>query len=63
MALTLNEAASATPADLQQFCRDALASYKLPRHIFVITDTDVPRTGTGKVAKPALRDLAKRLLA
>jgi len=31
--------------------------------VFVITDSDVPRTGTGKVAKPALRDLAQRLLA
>jgi len=61
--VTLNDAASVTPDALQQFCREALASYKVPRHVFVITDADVPRTGTGKVAKPALRDLAQRLLA
>jgi fatty-acyl-CoA synthase len=61
--VTLNEGATASPDDLQQFCRQALASYKVPRHVFVITDADVPRTGTGKVAKPALRELAQRRLA
>jgi fatty-acyl-CoA synthase len=59
----LHDATGATTDDLQRFCRDALASYKVPRHVFVITDADVPRTGTGKVAKPALRELAQRLLA
>jgi fatty-acyl-CoA synthase len=60
--VTLNDAASVTPDALQRFCRESLASYKVPRHVFVIADADVPRTGTGKVAKPALRDLAQRLL-
>jgi fatty-acyl-CoA synthase len=59
----LHDAAGARADDLQQFCREALASYKVPRHVFVITDADVPRTGTGKIAKPALRELAQRLLA
>jgi fatty-acyl-CoA synthase len=61
--VTLNEGASASPDDLRQFCKQALASYKVPRHVFVIADADVPRTGTGKIAKPALRELAQRRLA
>jgi fatty-acyl-CoA synthase len=61
--VVLHDAASATADDLQRFCRDALASYKVPRHVLVIADGDVPRTGTGKVAKPALRELAQRILA
>ncbi len=44
------------------FCRDALASYKVPRHVFVIDEGDVPRTGTGKIEKPALRREAERRL-
>ena len=60
--VVLNDAAGTTPDALQQHCRDALASYKVPRHVFVIDERDVPRTGTGKIAKPALRELAQRLL-
>jgi fatty-acyl-CoA synthase len=57
----LNDGAAASPEDLQAFCKQTLASYKVPRHVFVITDRDVPRTGTGKVAKPVLRELAQKL--
>jgi len=59
----LNEAATLSADDLQTFCRNALASYKVPRHVFLIAESDVPRTGTGKIAKPALRKLAQRRLA
>ena len=52
----------ASAGDLQQFCRQSLASYKVPRHIFFITDADVPRTGTGKVEKPVLRTAAQARL-
>ena len=45
-------------AALVAFCRAALAAYKVPRHVFVIDAAAVPRTGTGKVEKPALRRLA-----
>ena len=44
------------------FCKRTLASYKVPRHVFVIDDDVVPRTGTGKIAKPALRREAARRL-
>jgi len=48
---------------LRAFCREALASYKVPRHLFVIEVNEVPRTGTGKVEKPALRRMAEARLA
>ena len=44
------------------FCRETLASYKVPRHVFVVDEAEVPRTGTGKVEKPALRRAAERRL-
>lgn len=44
------------------FCKGSLASYKVPRHVFVVDDAAIPRTGTGKIAKPALRERATALL-
>ena len=48
------------PAALADFVRASLASYKVPRHVFVIEETAVPRTATGKIEKPALRREAER---
>lgn len=48
---------------LRSFCREALASYKVPRFLFVVAAADVPRTGTGKVEKAALRRAAEALIA
>jgi len=44
--------------ELRAFCKTTLASYKVPRHVFVITDAELPRTGSGKVEKAALRRAA-----
>ena len=44
--------------DLLAFCRERLASYKVPRHVFFSRDTDLPVLGSGKVDKRALRALA-----
>jgi len=49
--------------DLRTFCREALASYKVPRHLFVVGEGEVPRTATGKVEKAALRRAAEALVA
>ena len=51
------------PDELQAFCRESLASYKVPRHVFVVAEHEVPRTATGKVEKTALRRMAETLLA
>jgi fatty-acyl-CoA synthase len=53
---------TADPAALTEFVRAALASYKVPRHVFVIDEAAVPRTATGKIEKPALRREAERRL-
>jgi fatty-acyl-CoA synthase len=45
----------ATADELRAFCRESLASYKVPRHVFMIDEAAVPRTGTGKVEKNALK--------
>jgi fatty-acyl-CoA synthase len=42
---------TAEPAILRAYCRDALAAYKVPQEIHVMTREDLPLTGTGKVQK------------
>jgi acyl-CoA synthetase (AMP-forming)/AMP-acid ligase II len=56
VAFVVPTAGDGVPADaLHDFCKKALASYKVPRHIFVISEAEVPRTGSGKVEKAGLR--------
>jgi long-chain acyl-CoA synthetase len=43
------------PGELIDYCRKSLANYKLPRHI-EFSDTDLPKSGTGKVLKRLLRE-------
>ena len=42
-----------TPADLQTFCRQRLAAYKVPRDIRVVS-RPLPRTAAGKLLRRAL---------
>ena len=49
----LNTEGSASEAELSQWCRDNMASYKLPRKFIF---EDIPKTSTGKVQKFILRE-------
>lgn len=53
---------NASEQELRDFCKQTLAAYKVPRHIFVIEETSVPRTGSGKIEKPRLQQEAERRL-
>jgi fatty-acyl-CoA synthase len=50
-------------AELLAFCRDRLASYKVPRHICFCGEGDLPVLGSGKINKQALRALAAKRFA
>ncbi|MBM3490492.1 MAG: acyl-CoA synthetase [Alphaproteobacteria bacterium] len=52
----LKPGASASEAEIVQFCRDNLAHFKCPR---AVVFTEVPKTSTGKIQKFLLRDKAK----
>ena len=49
----LNTEGTASEAELSQWCRDNMASYKLPRKFIF---EDIPKTSTGKVQKFILRE-------
>jgi len=52
-----------TGAELISYCRERLASYKVPRHVFVCREADLPVLGSGKVNKQALRALGAARVA
>jgi fatty-acyl-CoA synthase len=54
--VVLNPGASVTAADLIEFCRGRLASFKIPRHVFFVKG--FPMTSSGKVQKFRLREAA-----
>jgi acyl-CoA synthetase (AMP-forming)/AMP-acid ligase II len=49
------------PAALVEHCRAELASYKVPRHLWLRRDDELPLRSSGKVDKAVLREEAARL--
>jgi len=45
---------AATPAEIQEFCKDQIAHYKIPRYIKFVDA--FPMTVTGKVQKFIMRE-------
>jgi fatty-acyl-CoA synthase len=54
--LELHEASTAAAGAIVAFCRERLASYKVPTRLVFRTAEEFPRTPTGKIHKPGLRD-------
>ncbi len=54
-AVELEAEARVTVADLVAHCRAELASYKVPAHISIRNAEAFPRTATGKIHKPGLK--------
>jgi acyl-CoA synthetase (AMP-forming)/AMP-acid ligase II len=50
------------PGELLAHCRARLASYKVPRHLWVRQEAELPLKGSGKVDKGRLREEAVRLV-
>jgi long-chain acyl-CoA synthetase len=53
--VVLKPGATLTAVDLIAFCRQSLASYKLPRRVG-FSETDLPKSSSGKVLKKTLRE-------
>jgi len=49
------------PAELMAWCREEMANYKVPRHIWLVDE--LPLNPSNKVLKPVLRERAAELLA
>ncbi|MGZ5818320.1 MAG: acyl-CoA synthetase [Burkholderiaceae bacterium] len=56
--VTLRAGMTTTEAEIIEFCRQHLARFKVPKHVFFEA---LPKTGTGKIQKFILRERAKNL--
>jgi len=55
--VTLRETGSATEDEIIAFCRDHMATFKVPKTVIF---GPLPKTSTGKIQKFALRDIARQ---
>ena len=62
-AVELEAGAATGTADLIAFCRERLASYKVPTRLVIRAAAEFPRTATGKIHKPGLRQELSSLTA
>jgi crotonobetaine/carnitine-CoA ligase len=60
-AVVLREAATTTPAELIEFCRQAMAYFMVPRYVLLLDD--LPRNPSQKVEKFKLRAMAEADMA
>jgi acyl-CoA synthetase (AMP-forming)/AMP-acid ligase II len=57
--VVLREGASCEPAELDNWCKSRMASFKKPKHYFF--EQDLPKNSYGKVLKTSLRERAAQL--
>ena len=56
------EGCTVTEAGIQQCARKALASYKVPRRVLILSDDEIETTGSAKIKTSHLRKIAMDLL-
>jgi len=61
--LILKEGATLTPQDLADWARERMASFKVPRHVWIVEGfEDIGMTASSKIQKTKLAEHARRLL-
>jgi len=58
--IILKEGASLSPDEIKDFCRGQIARHKIPKYVFFVKE--FPMTGSGKIQKFKLRDIAQKML-
>lgn len=62
-AIVLREGAALAPSALRERLKPELAAYKLPRHVFLMTASELPMTDSGKLDRRRLRTELERRIA
>lgn len=58
----LREGKSVSAQEIIELCSDKLARFKVPRHVWFVQESELPKTATGKVQKMKLKDMAEEKL-
>jgi fatty-acyl-CoA synthase len=56
----LERGANISEEEIQEFARSKIASYKVPKYVFIVSE--YPMTASGKIQKYKLREMAKELV-
>lgn len=56
--IELKPGQSCTRSDIVRWCQESLARFKVPRHVWFVSANEWPLTGTGKIQKFRLKDMA-----
>jgi acyl-coenzyme A synthetase/AMP-(fatty) acid ligase len=59
---TLKDGERISAEEIQAWCRERLASYKVPRRVLLLDDDEMPMTANQKIKDSALRELAEARL-
>jgi acyl-CoA synthetase (AMP-forming)/AMP-acid ligase II len=54
--VVLDEGQTATAEEIAAYCRDKIATYKIPKNIIFVEDADMPRAPNGRVLHRVLRE-------
>lgn len=60
--IELKQGETCTKQEIRQLCREHVARFKIPRYIWFVEAKDWPLTGTGKIQKFKLQDIAREKL-
>ncbi|MGX8790736.1 AMP-binding protein [Oceanobacillus sp. M60] len=58
----LKQGETCTKQEIRKLCREHVARFKVPRYIWFVEAADWPLTGTGKIQKFKLQDIAQKKL-
>lgn len=60
--IELKQGAACTKREIRDWCQNRVARFKVPRYIWFVTASEWPLTGTGKIQKFKLQEIAKERL-
>jgi acyl-CoA synthetase (AMP-forming)/AMP-acid ligase II len=58
--MVMHEGKRTHEKDVLDWCRDKMAGYKRPRSVSFLTESEMPRTATGKILHRVLRDMLSK---
>ncbi|WP_269410165.1 class I adenylate-forming enzyme family protein [Lentibacillus daqui] len=61
--IELKQGVPCTKREIREWCRKRVARFKVPRYIWFVTANDWPLTGTGKIQKFKLQEIAEERLS
>ncbi|KAF9195847.1 Fatty-acid-CoA ligase [Haplosporangium sp. Z 27] len=60
--VTVKKGHNVTLDDIQKFCENKIAHYKIPRYLIVVEPHEIPATPSGKIQKNIMRERSRQIL-